>query len=170
MRERVADFKTVLGAIEKSGARVVLIGGLAGAVHGVTRGTVDVDYAFARDRKNCQAIVDALAPFHPRPDGFPPDLPYVWDAMTVQSMATLTLETDIGFVDFLSEPAGVEDGFEGLWERSLVVPLFGFDVRVCSREDLKAMKRAAGREKDLLDLSELEAVDRVLSEQEDQDR
>jgi hypothetical protein len=38
------------------------------------------------------------------------------------------------------------------------VDVLGSRVWVCSREDLKAMKRAAGRTRDLADLEDLDAA------------
>lgn len=42
-----------------------------------------------------------------------------------------------------------------LRDRAVDVPIAGFSVPVCSFEDLCAMKRAAGRTRDLADLEDL---------------
>lgn len=76
------------------------------------------------------------------------------DAKTFKNVLNLTLTTDVGDIDLLAEPAGV-DSFEGLWERANVMEIFGLQVRVASIEDLIAMKRAAGRPKDQQHLLEL---------------
>jgi hypothetical protein len=48
--------------------------------------------------------------------------------------------------------------FEHLARGAVVTSLGGRPVRVCSREDLIAMKRAAGRPKDLIEVEVLSAV------------
>jgi hypothetical protein len=50
-----------------------------------------------------------------------------------------------------------EAAYEHLARNAVDTMLGGHRVRVCSRDDLIAMKRAAGRPHDLLDLEELGA-------------
>lgn len=49
-------------------------------------------------------------------------------------------------------------GFDDLRSRATEAEILGSTVWVCSLEDLKAMKRAAGRTRDLADLEDLEAA------------
>ena len=157
MPESVPDFKTLLERFEAEEARVVLIGGLAMIAHGSTRVTFDMDVSFARDRENVGRIVRALAPLNPRPRGFPEDLPFVWSETTLRSLSTVTLRTTAGNLDLLAEPAGVES-FEGLWTRAVDGDVAGRRAKVASIGDLDAMKRAAGRPKDIDDLHFIEAI------------
>lgn len=62
--------------------------------------TKDVDVAVLRTRDNAKRIAAALAPFRPRPSGWPDDLPFVWDDQTIMNSSLLTLETTIGRIDF----------------------------------------------------------------------
>jgi len=155
--EKLPDFTTVLKALRESGAQVVLIGGVAMNAHGTDTATFDIDFAFARTRQTERAIAQALGRFHPRPKGFPEGLPFVWDETTVHNMTTLTLATAEGDVDFLAEPDGAPP-FTELAARALEVEVFGERVLVASIDDLIAMKRAAGRPKDLLHIMHLEAA------------
>jgi hypothetical protein len=70
------------------------------------------------------------------------------------------LETGLGGLDIMQWLPGIdaERAYEPLAARSLVAHAFGIDVRVASLEDLRAMKRAAGRPQDLQDLRDLEAA------------
>jgi predicted nucleotidyltransferase len=52
--------------------------------------------------------------------------------------------------------AGISYG--RLRERADVKRVDGIDARICSLADLVALKRAAGRERDIADLSDLEAA------------
>jgi predicted nucleotidyltransferase len=155
--DRLPDFERLLSALDAAGVRYVLIGGLAMIAQGSSYQTDDADLAFARDRANVASLSEALKPFDPRPVDFPRELPFVWDGQTLHNSSVLTLETTIGRIDLLGEPAGI-DSFDGLFERSTTVDLFGHSVKVASIDDLIAMKQAAGREKDRLHILELEAL------------
>jgi predicted nucleotidyltransferase len=166
--ESVPDFRKILTVLHEHGCDVALIGGLAAIVHGSDRQTQDIDFAFCRARQTCENIARALAPYHPRPLGFDPTLPYVWDAMALQNMATITLETDLGRIDFLSEPSGADSG-NGVIARAIQVELWGIPVKVANLDDLIAMKTAAGRPKDLLAVAELQAIKRLQEESAQED-
>lgn len=146
-----------------AGVDFVVIGGLALQIVGGNHLTLDADFAFSRRRENARILVEALAPYHPRPVEWPDGLPFVWDAQTVMNMTTLTLDTDLGRVDFLAEPEGAPP-YALLKERAGSVDLGGRMVLVASIDDLISMKRAAGRPKDLAHIAELETIKRLLAE------
>lgn len=144
----------------------VVVGGIAIRGHGSSYLTQDLDICYFRKRDNLKKIAQALAPFTPRPRGFPAKLPFIWDEQTLQNGATFTLETTIGDIDLLAEVSGVGT-FEEVFKESVIINLYGHDVRVLSIEGLIKAKRAAGRTKDLLVLPELEALQEALSETEE---
>jgi hypothetical protein len=74
--------------------------------------------------------------------------------------ADLTLDTDPGALDVLLAPDGAPP-YDQLRARALTIEVSGRAVRVAAPEDLLAMKRAAGRPKDLADIEELEAILRL---------
>lgn len=154
------DFQRVIAALDASGLQFVIIGGIAMRLQGASHMTDDIDFAFARDPQSLDALVKALAPYHPRLRGAPPGLPFFWDVRTLQTSINMTLETDIGSVDLLGEPAGVAS-FEGLWQGATVMDRQGVQVRVASVDALIAMKRAAGRPKDQAHLLELERLRKI---------
>ncbi len=161
--ERPIEFERVLALVFDAGVDFVTIGGVALVLSGGAHVTQDVDFAFVRRRENAKRLADALAPFHPRPLDWPEGLPYVWDDQTLMNATTLTLETDIGRIDLLAEPDGAPP-YEALKARANVFDLDGRPVRVACIEDLIAMKRAAGRPKDLAHIAELETIQRLLAE------
>lgn len=165
MQPKQQEFGTILRALGEHKVRFVVIGGLAMVMRGSAHITQDLDVAFVRDRDNVRAIVAAFAPFHPRPRGLDPTLPFTWDEHAVRSSTILTLDTDAGIVDLLSETAeGLS--FAEIWARSEPFEAFGITLRVASIDDLIAMKEAANRPKDQAHLLELRALKKLLGEQE----
>lgn len=69
----------------------------------------------------------------------------------------VAIETDLGRLDIVQGLDGIP-GYEELRSRATEAEILGVVVAVCSIEDLKAMKRAAGRTRDLADLEDLEAA------------
>jgi hypothetical protein len=67
------------------------------------------------------------------------------------------IETDLGRLDVVQGLEGVPPYGE-LSERASQAEVLGVPVAVCSLDDLKGMKRAAGRTRDLADLEDLEAA------------
>lgn len=67
--------------------------------------------------------------------------------------------TRLGRLDITQWVPGIPGdlAFEHLTRAGVETSVGGHPVRVCSREDLIAMKRAAGRTQDLLDLEQLGA-------------
>ncbi|CAN5407427.1 MAG: hypothetical protein ACR2GW_13505 [Pyrinomonadaceae bacterium] len=144
----------------------VIIGGFAMNLHGSAHVTFDLDVCYERSRANLKRIAAALAPYHPRPRGFPEDLPFIWDEQTLQHGTNFTLITDFGDIDLLGEVSGLGN-YEAVLAASIVMPLYGFGCRVLSLDALIIAKRAAGRVKDLMALPELEALREVTQKSED---
>ena len=164
MQSETIELKRILDALCEAKVDFVLIGGLALSAHGSDYVTKDFDAAVKHDHETAEAICSALKPFHPRPRGMPSDLPFVWDETFIFNMSNLTLDTDLGDVDFLTEPDGAPPYAE-LRARATSRNLYGRDVLICSIDDLIAMKTAAGRVKDQLHLLELQAIKKILAEQ-----
>jgi predicted nucleotidyltransferase len=163
MDDLQTTLRTLLAALHYGGVRCLLIGGVAMRCHGSAYITDDVDFCFARDSANLAHLAEALAPLHPRLGGVPVDLPFRWDSRTLKAGQKFTLATDAGDVDLLGDVPGAAP-FDLMWQRSSEIILSGIPVRVVSLDDLIAMKRAAGRDKDLLYLRELERLRTLLEE------
>ncbi len=140
-----------------SGVEFVIIGGVAATLHGSARVTYDLDICYSRRSANLVRLAKALEPFHPRPRGFPAGLPFFWDSGTLRNSTILTLQTDIGELDLLSEVSGL-GGFDEVDRRSIFVSAFGREFRVLDLDGLIDSKRAAAREKDISALPELESL------------
>ena len=90
-------------------------------------------------------------------------MPFIPDGRTLRRTRVLTLETPQGLIDLLAQPDGapVYDELRSRAERDVIA---GVEVAYASLEDLIAMKKAAGRPKDLVAVEELEAIQRILRE------
>jgi hypothetical protein len=151
------QFEFGLHALCDAGVEFVVIGGLSGTFHGSTRATLDIDICYSRSTPNLKCLVAALAPFHPRPQGFPVELPFVWDETTLRNSPILTLHTDVGEIDLLAEIAGF-GSYDEVKAHSIVVDAFERKMATLDLPSLIRAKRAAGREKDLAALPELESL------------
>ena len=76
------------------------------------------------------------------------------DARMLGSMSVMTFITRFGPFDVLFAPDGAPN-YERLRERAVVVARFGVAIRAADVEDLIAIKRATGREKDAAHLTTL---------------
>jgi hypothetical protein len=92
--------------------------------------------------------------------GVDDEVPFVPDAKTLRRIELLTLNTAAGGLDLLAHPKGAPP-YDALRKRASRFDVGGFHVLVASVDDLVAMKRAAGREKDLADIEELETIRRL---------
>jgi predicted nucleotidyltransferase len=139
--------------------KFVLIGGLAAQAHGSTSLTDDLDICFARDRDNLRALAEVLEEIVAVRRGLPVDTPPMppLDARTLLAGSLFTLSTRFGDFDLLANP---DPGFDFTTLLSGAVPASTAGVRVlaASLDDLMAMKRAAGRPKDRVELEILGAL------------
>lgn len=141
------------------GVEFILVGGLAGNVHGVARSTFDVDVVYRRTRENILRIVEALAPIDPYLRGAPPGLPFVLDADTILRGLNFTLRTSLGDIDLLGEVV-VGGSYERLLPETVSIELFGTTCRCIGLPALIRLKRAAGRPKDLEAIAELKPCEK----------
>lgn len=148
----MTGFGQILEDLNGAGVRYVLIGGIALIRHGVVRATRDVDAVFDPEQDNVERIRTLIEQWGAtRPDGSAvPDDGIAGDR-------TIHLATEHGDLDLLSEKsAGVS--FADLRARADTRRVDGVEALICSLSDLVKLKRSAGRERDLVDLADLEAA------------
>lgn len=151
------QFEKAIHALSDAKVDFVVIGGLAAILHGSLRVTYDLDICYSRSKENLRTLTVAVAPFNPRPRGFPPELPFIWDEATLRNATVLTLQTELGEIDLLAEVAGLGD-FDAVKKHALTVEAFGRQILTLDLRGLIVAKRAAGRNKDLADIFELESL------------
>ena len=154
------DASSILGVLTVAGVDFVVIGGIAAVLHGSARVTQDLDVCFGTSPGNLRALGRALTELEARPSGTEDAIPFVPDERSLRAVDVLRLATRFGRFDVLARPSGAPP-FRELRGRAQEFDLGAFVIRVASIDDLIAMKAAAGRPKDLADISELEAIKRL---------
>ncbi|HEX4820210.1 MAG TPA: hypothetical protein VFV00_08385, partial [Acidimicrobiales bacterium] len=154
----VASFDPLaaLKALREGGVDFVLIGGVAARLHGSPSLTRDIDICYDRDRENVERLADVLRHLHARLRG-DDEAPFLLDARTLLAGNNFTFVTDVGDLDVLGLPAGV-DGYVELARSAELVDLGDVAVLVTTLDDLIRMKTAAGRAKDRAEVEILSAL------------
>jgi predicted nucleotidyltransferase len=152
-------FDELLRRLSEAGVKFVLVGGLAVNAWGVVRGTKDIDVVVATDPENLKRVAEVAVAAGGRVQrgeallGSPPSI-----AALLTSGEQVAIETDLGRLDVVQGLDGVPS-YEELRSRASEADVLGVSVAVCSAQDLRAMKRAAGRGQDLVDLASLDAAE-----------
>lgn len=154
------DVAELLRRLVAGGVDFVVIGAVAVVLHGSARLTRDLDIIFAADDGNLEALGQVLVGLDARLRDFEGNLPFVPDARTLRGVQILTLDTSAGWLDVHRTVTG-SPPYERLRRNAERMDLGDFFVLVASPDDLIAMKRAAGREGDLADIKEIEAIKRL---------
>lgn len=148
------DFRDFLAALLDSGARFLVAGAHALAVHGVPRATGDLDIWIESDPTNVDRVWRALEAF-----GAPTD------ALDIsrEDLRTPGMVVQIGLaprrIDLMTSLTGVQ--FEEAWDDRTLVAVESMEIPVIGRRTLLENKRATGR---LKDRSDLEALTRLEQE------
>lgn len=152
-------FDELLRCLTAADVDFVVVGGLAVGTWGVVRGTKDVDVVISTQPENLKRVAEVAVAANGHVQqgeallGSPISI-----ASALASGEQVAIETDLGRLDVVQGLDGVPS-YEELCSRAEEAEILGVTVAVCSLEDLKAMKRAAGRTRDLADLEDLEATE-----------
>ncbi|MBI2981953.1 MAG: nucleotidyltransferase [Deltaproteobacteria bacterium] len=129
--------------------RFVVIGGVAVIAHGYTRTTEDIDIFIEPNRGNVEKTFAAL-----RECGYDLTDTSVDEALAKKLLLRgYILKTDI-------HPFVTGARFDDVWNKRIEISFLGERVPFVSLDDLISMKKAAGRERDLIDLKHLQEIKR----------
>ncbi|HEY2334045.1 MAG TPA: nucleotidyl transferase AbiEii/AbiGii toxin family protein [Solirubrobacterales bacterium] len=156
MNERAFSAAEIFAALERHGVDYVAIGGIAANAHGSRRLTLDVDIVPEPEVPNYERLAAALdeldVPETAVDSSFRKLDPR--DSFDLARAVVLKLPTAAGDLDVINRTMGAPP-YEDLRLRSIEVEVRGTRIRVASLDDLIAMKRAAGRPRDLRDIADL---------------
>lgn len=145
----------IFSALRDAGVDYVTVGGIAVMAHGVVRATIDVDLIPAGGAENLQRLAAALNALEATPYG-EPETPV--SVRLLERDANMRFDTSAGQVDVLASSV-YGDLYPDLRARAEVIVLDEVDVVVASRGDLIRLKAGTGRDRDLLDIGDLLALD-----------
>jgi hypothetical protein len=143
------DFLDLLRALDAEKAEYVVVGAHALAVHGIPRATGDIDLFVRPSAGNAARVHRALLRF-----GAPLAAHAVTPAEFEQPEVVYQLGLPPRRIDLLTSISGVD--FDEALRTAVVLEIAGLRVPFLGREALLTNKRAAGRDKDLLDVKLLE--------------
>jgi hypothetical protein len=152
------DALAILRTLTEHHVRFVMIGGMAARALGSPSVTRDIDICYDRRDDNLDRLAEALAAMEARLRGVDDDVPFLLDAKTLKAGDCFTFTTKFGPLDILGTPSGAQRGYDQLQSEAAPFDFGGVEVWVVSLDDLMAMKRAAGRPKDRIELEVLGAL------------
>jgi hypothetical protein len=138
----------------------VVIGGIAATFQGSTTITRAFDVCYSRERANLERLASALRELDARLRGVDVDVPFQLDAASLRNGLNFTFKTKHGDFDCLGDPGGGFD-YDLLKRNADQMDVTGWKVMVASLDDIIAMKRAAGRIKDRIEVENLSALREV---------
>jgi predicted nucleotidyltransferase len=151
------NLEKLLPTLVGAGVEFIIIGGVAGILHGSARATYDVDLVYSRDEQNIQQLASVLAAHNPYLRNAPEGLPFVWDSKTIRHGLNFTLTTTIGDIDLLGEVAG-GGTYSDLLHHSIDIEAFDVCFKCIDLPTLIRIKEAAGRPKDREAIAELRVL------------
>lgn len=143
------DWFDLLVAVLDSGVRFLVVGAHAMAIHGVPRGTQDLDVWIDPDAANTDRVWKALATFGPPLESL---------GLTTADLRRPNTVVQLGLppnrIDVLTSLSGI-DQFATAWASRAEHPVRGRQIPFLGRDALLRNKRASGRRKDLADIEAL---------------
>jgi len=144
-----ANYLDMLKCLNKAGVDYIMVGGWAVNLHGYVRATIDLDIWILADHENARKVYAALGDFGaPLGDVRPED--FATDG-TIFQIGVAPCRIDV-----INQIDGVS--YADASPRAIEKIIDGIPVRIISKEDLIANKRASGRTKDLADAEILEGL------------
>ncbi|MCP5522595.1 MAG: hypothetical protein H7A46_13725 [Verrucomicrobiales bacterium] len=145
-RSLTRDFSEFLQCLNAHAVEYLVVGGHAVAYHGYPRATSDLDVWVAVNPTNAYRLATALRQF-----GF--DVPDLTPELFLRPDRIVRMGIPPNRIEIQTGIDGVD--FQACEPRGAAADLGGVSVRFISLADLKANKKASGRNKDLADLDHL---------------
>jgi predicted nucleotidyltransferase len=152
------SFDQLLVRLVHTDIRFVVIGGLALGSWGVVRGTKDCDIVPDPTPENLNSLARVTAEIGGHVQlgesllGSEHSI-----AALLRNGERALIATQLGDLDVVQGLEGVPP-YEELQAKAIDVEMEGVTIAICALEHLRAMKRAAGRPRDLVDLDDLDSA------------
>lgn len=164
---RPLEVDELLEVIDAHEVEYVIIGGFAVAAHGHPRATKDVDICPNPKQANLRRLAAALEELEATPIDLRAEFDLRSNYESLQQGGNWTLMTKHGRLDvmqtFSFEGADEELGdYTDIAGHAVSRDFYGKPRRFCGYEDLLAMKRAANRDQDRIDVNSLKQARREL--------
>lgn len=158
---KAASFEAIVRALNEAGVRYIVVGGVAVNAHGYGRATYDLDLVIHLAAENIIRAFAALESI-----GYHPQIPVKAEQFADEALRT-SWRNDNGMIVlkmwshrhretpidiFVTEPFDFEIEYAAVHRQELEA---GCHAPILQLETLLAMKRGAGRPKDLADIDEL---------------
>ncbi|CAN5150348.1 hypothetical protein BH24ACT23_BH24ACT23_09750 [soil metagenome] len=153
------DFGLLLKRMTDAEVRFILVGGMAVIGHGNIRATGDIDMVPAPDRANLDRLASILVELEGKVTVGERVASADSIAVFLRAGDKTLVETRLGAVDVLQGLPQIPR-YQQLAEGAVRAEVEGVQVQICSLDHLLAMKRAADRPMDRLDIEALEIAHR----------
>jgi hypothetical protein len=158
---RAAEPRALLAALDAHDVDYLIVGGLAVIAHGYGRSTQDLDILPSPDARNLGRLAQALLELEAVAIGAKGErLPLDLSHPESLGLGNYFLETMHGALDLVNGARPDLKRYRRLEDAAISRTVAGHPVKVISKDDLIAMKREAGRPKDLRDIAALTEVER----------
>jgi predicted nucleotidyltransferase len=145
-RQLTPEFREFLACLNRAGVEYLLVGGYAVNHYGYHRFTEDIDFWIAVSGENFDRVLLAIRYF------FGEDLAGL-DKKFLQENEAIFLGRVPNKIEVFKHASGLD--FSQAYPRRVETMIDGEPVKMIGLTDLKANKRATGRNKDLADLDNL---------------
>lgn len=153
-------YKKIFQAFEKEKIQYLTVGGVAVNLYGYSRFTGDIDVLLALDKGNLAKVDKVMGKM-----GYVRRLPIeVQELNNKNNVKKWIKEKGMTAYTYISDKTPQLDldilvdyscSFDKFFKRKTVMEIWGMKIPVVALSDLIAMKKKAGRDKDLLDLKAL---------------
>jgi len=142
------DFKDFINFLNKNNVEYLLVGGWAVTFHGNPRLTGDIDFLISSKNDNIDKLKKAMDDFN-APS-------FDMEVFKKEKEAFIRMGISPIQIDVIKQAAGII--MEECFKRKEIVDIDGLKINVISLSDLITNKRAAGRDKDIMDANKLEKI------------
>ena len=158
------DLLNLVDRLSDAGVEFVIIGGLAGIIHGSTRTTQDIDICCKFTPENLLKLFAAIKnanPVHRMNSNRPV---FVLNTENADKFKNLYLDTDIGQLDCLGEVHSI-GSFDEVCKNAISFRIGSKNYQVLSLDALIKSKKSLNRPIDRQDVIQLQAIKQMLQEE-----